>query len=69
MKQSDITCPNCFAGYQRIQLDSRQSRPGEYRCLVCDHLLEILDGSVEVAWRLTVQPVAPHGHAHHHFPR
>jgi transposase-like protein len=56
MKQTDVTCPNCFAGYRRIQLDSMEGRPGEYRCLVCDYLLEVFDGSVEVAYRLTVQP-------------
>jgi hypothetical protein len=68
MKQTDVTCPNCCAGYRRIQLDSRQGRPGEYHCLVCDHLLEIFDGSVEVAYRLTVQPVPIRGHTHHQFP-
>lgn len=30
MKQTDVTCPNCFAGYRRIQLDSMEGRPGEY---------------------------------------
>jgi hypothetical protein len=29
---------------------------GEYRCLLCNHLLEVFDGSTEVAIRLTVQP-------------
>jgi hypothetical protein len=67
MKQTDVTCPNCCAGYRRIQLDSRQGRPGEYHCLVCDHLLEVFDGSAEVAYRLTVQPLPIHGHTHHQF--
>ena len=43
MMQTDVTCPNCFAGYRRIQLYSRAGRPGEYRCLVCDQLLEVFD--------------------------
>jgi hypothetical protein len=67
MKQTDVTCPNCLAGYRRLQLDSRQGRPGEYHCLVCDHLLEVFDGNVEVAYRLTVQPVPPHRHTHQQF--
>jgi hypothetical protein len=63
MKETDVICPTCSAGYQRIQLESRQGRPGEYHCLICDHVLEVFDGTVEVAHRLTVQPVATHGHA------
>jgi hypothetical protein len=31
-------------------------RQGEFRCRVCGHVLEIFDGSSEVALRLTVQP-------------
>ena len=66
MMQTDVTCPNCFAGYRRIQLYSRAGRPGEYRCLVCDCLLEVFDGSVKVAYRHTVRPVPAHGRAVHH---
>ncbi len=29
---------------------------GEFRCRVCQYLLEVFDGSTEVALRLTVQP-------------
>jgi transposase-like protein len=54
MKQTNVTCPNCSADYRRIHLDSRQSRSGEFRCLVCGCLLEVFDGSVEVAYRPTV---------------
>jgi hypothetical protein len=28
---------------------------GEFRCLLCDQLLEVFDGTMEVAIRLTVQ--------------
>lgn len=56
MKKSDVTCPNCKAGYRRIELASIAGTRGEYRCLTCDHLLEIFDGSRKVALRLTVQP-------------
>jgi predicted Zn finger-like uncharacterized protein len=56
MKKSDLTCPNCRAGYRRIELVSRGGPKGEFRCLTCNHLLEVFDGSAEVAIRLTVQP-------------
>jgi transposase-like protein len=56
MRKSDITCPNCNAGYRRIELTTRPGVEGEYRCLLCDQLLEVFDGSTEIAIRLTVQP-------------
>ena len=56
MKKSDLTCPTCHAGYRRIELSSRPGTKGEYRCLLCSEVLEKLDGSTEVAIRLTVQP-------------
>ncbi len=56
MRKSDVTCPKCKAGYHRIELTSGKKSKGEYRCLLCDHLLEVFDGASEVAIRLTVQP-------------
>jgi transposase-like protein len=56
MRKSDITCPNCNAGYRRIELTTRPGVKGEYRCLLCDQLLEVFDGSTEIAIRLAVQP-------------
>jgi transposase-like protein len=56
MKKSDIICPKCNAGYRRIELVSKSGSGGEYRCLLCNHLLEVFDGSTDVAIRLTVQP-------------
>ena len=56
MKKSDVFCPECKAGYRRIELASGKRSRGEYRCLLCDHLLEVFDGSSQVALRLTVQP-------------
>ena len=56
MKRSDVICPKCNAGYRRIELTSRPGMRGEYRCLLCDQLLEVFDGSTDVAIRLTVQP-------------
>ena len=56
MRKSDLTCPKCHAGYQRIELLSKPGESGEFRCLSCNHLLEVFDGSRQVALRLTVQP-------------
>lgn len=56
MQKSDVICPECRAGYRRIELDSGNGTTGKYCCLVCDHVLEIFDGLREVAFRLTVQP-------------
>ena len=57
MKKSDVTCANCHAGYRRVELVSKKGTRGEFRCLVCDEVLEVFDGSTDVAMRLTVQPV------------
>ena len=56
MKKDDVSCPDCRAGFRRIELSSRRGERGEYRCPICDALLEVFDGSTEVAYRLTVQP-------------
>ena len=56
MKKGDVTCPDCFAGYRRIELVSRKGQPGHYKCLICERILEVFDGSREIAYRLTVQP-------------
>jgi hypothetical protein len=56
MQISDVTCPECNAGYRRLQLSYQHATTGEYRCRCCDHLLEVFDGSACVAFRLTVQP-------------
>jgi transposase-like protein len=56
MKKGDIICPECKAGYRRIELATWRGSKGEFRCLLCDHLLEVFDGSSQVAIRLTIQP-------------
>jgi predicted Zn finger-like uncharacterized protein len=56
MRKSDVTCPECAAGYRHIELTSRPGAPGEFRCLACGHVIEVFDGSTQVALRLTVQP-------------
>jgi hypothetical protein len=61
MKKSDVTCARCHAGYRRVELVSKKWTRGEFRCLVCDEVLEVFDGSTDVAMRLTVQPVVNAG--------
>jgi predicted Zn finger-like uncharacterized protein len=56
MKKGDIICPECHAGFRRIELTSRAGRAGEFRCPLCQHLLEVTDGTTDIAWRLTVAP-------------
>jgi transposase-like protein len=56
MRSSDIICPKCKAGYRRLEVASGRRTKGEYHCLLCDQVLEVFDGSTEVAIRLTVQP-------------
>jgi hypothetical protein len=56
MRKSDVTCPECGADYCRIELTLRPGTHGEFRCLACDHLIEVFDGSAHVALRLSVQP-------------
>ncbi len=56
MKKGDVTCPDCFAGYRRIELETQKGRSGHYKCLICERVLEVFDGSREIAYRLTVQP-------------
>jgi transposase-like protein len=56
MRKSDVTCPECNAGYRRIEQTTQKGTKGEFRCLLCDHVLEVFDGSTDIAIRLTVQP-------------
>ena len=56
MWKSDIICPECGAGYRRVVISSSKGGKGEYRCMTCDHVLEVFDGSFEVLIRLTIPP-------------
>jgi hypothetical protein len=56
MRKSDVICPECGCGYRRIELTTREGAKGEFRCVLCDHVIEVFDGLTEVAIRLTVQP-------------
>jgi len=55
-EKGDVICPECGAGFHRIELGSRRGTTGAFRCPLCNHLLEVFDGSTEVAYRLTVAP-------------
>ncbi len=56
MRKGDVICPQCGAGFRRIELGSRRGTAGEFRCPLCDRVLEVFDGATEVAYRLTVAP-------------
>ena len=56
MWKSDVICPECGAGYRRIEIATGTGAKGEYRCLTCNHVLEVFDGCFEVLIRLTVPP-------------
>ena len=57
MKKNDVTCHECGAGFQRLELISEPGATGEYRCPVCKQALESFDGSKIIAYRLTVRPL------------
>lgn len=40
--------------YRWIELETQRRQRGCYKCLICDRVLEVFDGSREVAYRLTV---------------
>jgi transposase-like protein len=56
MRKGDVICPKCNAGFRRMELSTRRGIKGEYRCPICDQLLETFDGSTEIAYRLTDTP-------------
>jgi hypothetical protein len=56
MKKHDVMCPNCGAGFRRLELSSRPGTEGKYDCPVWETPLEVFDGRTLVAYRLTIQP-------------
>jgi predicted Zn finger-like uncharacterized protein len=56
MRKGDVICPECHAGFRRIELASRPGKAGEFRCPLCHQLLEVSDGSTDIAYRITVAP-------------
>ena len=57
MKKDDVTCHECGAGFQRLELVSQPGTTDEYRCPVCKQALESFDGSKLIAYHLTVHPL------------
>jgi len=49
-------CPQCHAGFRRIEVEADVGVEGEYRCPLCNHLLEKFAGTRQVAYRLTIAP-------------
>ncbi|MGY4475978.1 hypothetical protein [Bradyrhizobium sp. USDA 3364] len=66
MKKTDVTCPCCGAGFRRLELWSEPGSNGEYRCPVCETALEVFDGSMLIAYRLTIQPERSSGRQRGH---
>lgn len=56
MKTSDVTCPQCGAGFRRLELTSERGLQGKYYCPACGTLIEELGTAQLVLYRLTVQP-------------
>jgi len=56
MKRGDVICPQCRTGLRRIELASRPGIAREFRCPLCKHVLEVSDGSTDIAYRLMVAP-------------
>ena len=56
MRRGDVICPQCNASFRRIELATRRGAAGEFRCSLCDQVLEVFDGSTEIAYRITVAP-------------
>ena len=56
MKRNDAICPQCNAGFRRIEVEAGVEVEGEYRCPLCNHLLEKFAGTQQVAYRLTIAP-------------
>jgi predicted amidophosphoribosyltransferase len=56
MKTSGPVCSECRAGFRRIELCSSRGTAGEYRCPLCNNLIEKLDGERLIAYRLTIIP-------------
>jgi predicted Zn finger-like uncharacterized protein len=56
MRKGDAICPECGAGFRRMELTSIKGQAGEFRCPLCGTLIEAWDGETQVAYRLTIQP-------------
>jgi predicted Zn finger-like uncharacterized protein len=56
MKTSGPVCSECRAGFRRVELESARGAAGEYRCPLCNNLIETFDGKRLIVYRLTIIP-------------
>lgn len=57
MRQTDVSCTKCGAGFRRLELVSVPNQSGDFRCQICSEVLEVFsDTEVFVVYRLTVSP-------------
>ncbi|OPH82559.1 hypothetical protein B2M20_12320 [Nitrobacter vulgaris] len=57
MRQTDVACTKCGAGFRRLELVSLPNQGGEFRCPLCGEVLEAFNGDEAfVTHRLTVPP-------------
>lgn len=58
MRQTDVSCTKCGAGFRRLELVSLlPNQGGEFRCPICGEVLEVFNGDEGfVGYRLTVPP-------------
>ena len=56
MRMGSAVCSKCRAGFRRLELESEPGSKGEYRCPLCDNLLETFDGNKLIAYRIMIVP-------------
>lgn len=56
MKMGSAVCSECRAGFRRVELESQHGTEAEYRCPLCNNLLETFDGKRLIVYRLTIVP-------------
>lgn len=67
MKIEDVSCRGCGAGFLRVELSTRRGTDKDYRCPVCDTVLEVFETDCLIAYRLTEHPLSL-GHADQGVP-
>ena len=56
MRTTGPVCSECHAGFRRVELSSARGSAGDYRCPLCNNLIETFDGKRLIAYRLTIIP-------------
>jgi hypothetical protein len=55
MKKTEVTCSECGADFQRLELASMSPSQGQYCCSACGSVLETFNATTFVAYRLIDQ--------------